>query len=239
MRDVLFLPLNNEKEIVISTDCSGAIGEKAGDEVYAPDRIVAYFSMRVAMMELMAVGGSASAVILSNFTGDQAWSEYMEGIQQVFTELEISPLPVIGSSETNMSLLQSAVGLTVLGGIYKERKRIKRTPADACFAVIGEPLVGAPVLTEKERVAPLSLFRKLLEIAEIYEVVPIGSKGILYEFGQLLKDNNLSDCNVHCFLDLYKSSGPATCFLISYSKSAEEMIQQVAGRYYYNLHIQS
>lgn len=238
MRDVLFLPLNDEKEIVLSTDCSGAIGEKAGDEVFAPDRIVAYFSMRVAMMELMAVGGTASAVILSNFTGDQSWNEYMEGIYQVFAELELSPLPVIGSTETNMSLQQSAIGLTVLGDIEKERKRIKRTPAHACFAVIGEPLVGASVLTDKERVAPLSLFRKLLEIAEIYEVVPIGSKGILYEFEQLLKDNDISELKVTSFLDLDKSSGPATCFLISYTKSAEEKIQQLAGRHFYKLSIQ-
>ncbi|WP_458412648.1 ATPase [Schinkia sp. CFF1] len=239
MRDVLFLPSNNGKELVIATDCSGGIGEKMSDLVFAPDRIVAYFSMRVAMMELLAVGATPKAVILANFTGDQSWHDYISGINKVYDELKIESLPVVGSSETNMSLLHSALGLTIIGEIQELLKRIKKTPANAEFAIIGEPFVGEDVLKEKERVAPLSLFRNCLELAGIYELVPIGSKGILYELELLLTENGINDFDISSELDLHASSGPSTCFLISYQKTIEERLEKMAGKLFHKIKVYS
>lgn len=239
MRDILFIPSSEERELVISTDCSGGIGEKPDDVVFATNCLVSYFSMRVAIMELLAVGATPTAVVLSNFTGDQSWHEYVEGIHQVCGELQISPLPLVGSTETNMSLQQSAIGLTVLGEIHNQQKRIKKTPGNAKFAVIGEPLVGDKVITEKARVAPLSLFRTCLELTGIYELVPVGSKGILYELELLLKINEFSICKIAgSSLNLYVSSGPATCFIISYDEVIEEKLQEIAGIYFHKLNIQ-
>lgn len=239
MRDVLFLPSTIERELVISTDCSGGIGEKPGDIVSVSNRLVSYYSMRVAMMELLAVGAAPKAVILANFSGDQSWHDYIAGIHQVYEELQINPLPLVGSTETNMSLHQSAIGLTVLGEIHKQHKRIKRTPGNAMFAVIGAPLVGDKVITEKDRVAPLSLFRTCLELEGIYEVVPVGSKGILYELELLLIINEFSICKiVGTSLNLDASSGPATCFIISYDVAIEEKLHEIAGQYFYKLKIQ-
>lgn len=239
MRDVLFIPSTEERELVISTDCSGGIGEKPDDVVFASNRLVSYFTMRVAIMELLAVGAAPTAVVLANFSGDNSWQEYMTGIYQVYEELQISPLPLVGSTETNMSLQQSAIGLTVLGEINQQQKRIKKTPANAMFAVIGDPLVGDKVITEKARVAPLSLFRKCLELAGIYEIIPVGSKGIYHELELLLKINAISNGEIAgSSLNLYASSGPATCFIISYDEAIEEKLQELTGQYFHKLKMQ-
>lgn len=235
MRDVVFHPLSNKQELVISTDCAGGIGNKEADTVKVSDEMVSYFTMRVALMEIMAVGGHPRAVILSNFTGDQVWDSYVKGIKTIFEELEQPSISILGSSETNFPLVQSALGLTVVGIIDKHNKRLNKTPPDAAFAVIGEPLVGSAVIEQKEKVAPLSLFASCLQFDQVFELVPIGSKGILSEFKQLLKANDIPEFQVHTTLNLTASSGPATSFLISYHKDIEDQLKKVAGDYFHRL----
>ncbi|WP_230474314.1 ATPase [Calidifontibacillus erzurumensis] len=224
--------------MVIATDCSGGIGEKANDILFVADNVVAYFAMRVAMMELLSVGATPSAVILSNFTGEKSWQAYMSGIQKVYEELGMNPLPLVGSTETNMMLQQSALGLTVLGTVLKNKKRIKKTPKNAAFAVIGVPLAGEKVLTEQALVAPLSLFKKCLDTPGVFEIVPVGSKGIFYEFQLMLTMNGFDRYNVDCSLPLNESSGPATCFLISYNRTFEQELQALCGRHFHKINIE-
>jgi hypothetical protein len=236
MRDVLFLPLDEEEELVISTDCSAAIGAKEADIVHVPYETVSYFGARVALMELMSVGANPIAVVLHNFVDDQAWDSLCTGICQVFDELDLT-LPITGSTESNFPTIQSAVGFTVIGKVSKAHKRIGKTPDDAKFAVIGEPLVGDEVIKRRNRILPLSLFRQLLHVPEIYELVPVGSKGILYELNGLLAENGLEASRFSCSLPLHKSSGPATSVLISFHPDAERKIKQLANGYFFPVEI--
>lgn len=236
MRDVLFLPLYDNTELVMAADGSAAIGEKEMDAVHVPYDVVAYFAARVALMEVLSVGAKPHAVVLQNFVNDEAWETLCSGIRRTCDELRID-VSIVGSSESNFSTLQSAVGITVVGTVQTEQKRVGITPPDAKFAVIGEPLVGDEVLKRKERMLSLSLFRKLLNQTGIYELVPIGSKGIAYELQQLLHDNGLSASSCSCVLPLSASSGPATSLLISYHSHIEAEIKKMAKDLFFPLEL--
>jgi hypothetical protein len=234
MRDVLFVPLAEGMELAIAADGSAAIGEKEKDLVNVPYDIVAYFAARVALMELLSVGAEPYAVVLQNFAADQAWESLCRGIRQTCEELQ-TDIPITGSSESNFSTIQSAIGVTAIGTIARSKKRIAVTPKGAKFAVIGEPLVGDEVLKRKERIVPLPLFLQLLKQPHIYEIVPIGSKGIYYELQQLLQANGLAFSSCSCALPLFVSAGPSTAILISYHSCAEEEVKKIAKDLFFPL----
>ncbi|QPA29883.1 AIR synthase related protein [Thermaerobacillus caldiproteolyticus] len=238
MRDVLFLPLYQDEELVIAADGSAAIGLKEADIVHVPYETVAYFAARVALMEVMCVGAAPLAVVLQNFVHNEVWEALCTGIRTALGELHLD-LPIVGSTESNFPTLQSAVGMTVIGMVHKAQKRIGTTPSDAKFAVIGEPLVGDEVMERRDRVLPLSLFRQLLHRTDIYELVPVGSKGIFYELQGLLDDNSLQSSQCSCALPLHASSGPATSLIISFDPNGEEEIKQMARDYFFPIEITS
>ncbi|MCX8001302.1 MAG: ATPase [Anoxybacillus mongoliensis] len=227
MRDVLCVPLDEENELVLATDCSGGIGLKQDDVVNVPYDVVAYYGARVAWMELMSIGATPKAFVLQNFVNDHAWHALVAGVQQTMEELQLS-LPITGSSESNMPLMQSAVGFVAVGTVRKTEKRINFTPTDACWAVIGEPLVGEAVIHKKDRMIPLSLFRMLLHVDGVYEMIPIGSKGIWHEWKLIHGDKP-----IHCALPLHASAGPATCVLVSYHRKQAPLLQSLAQTLFY------
>ncbi|PLR77365.1 ATP-binding protein [Bacillus sp. V3-13] len=225
MRDALILPFNERESLVVASDNSGGIGLKEHDIVQVPYGIVSYYGFRVAAMECIAAGGTPLAVIIHNFSGDSAWDELIIGIRQGLSELELDHLPISGSTESNFSLLQSATGIIVIGRMLNKTDREFSLSDDIGFAVIGQPLVGDEVVGQPELIAPLQLFKWLTEQDEVIEVIPVGSKGILYELRNFL-DAEKYVCEND--LDLEKSSGPSTCFLIAYAKNGEEKLRQKA-----------
>lgn len=234
MRDVLMLPYSKEEMIVIAADNSGGVGEKELDFVKVDYETVAYFSLRVAMMECLAVGAEPVAIVMQNFVGDKEWNRFKKGADHLFYELQIEPLPITGSTESNFNMDQSAVGFIVIGRLHKSKKKIDITPKHAKFAVIGEPLVGHEVLEKREKIAPLSLFHSFFHHPNIYEIVPVGSKGILYELKQL---TNQSIEQASSSVDMEKSAGPATCFLISYDPEIEGEIAEKAKEHIHFIHV--
>lgn len=188
MRDVLFLPLTDSIELAIAADGSAAVGDKPGDAVFVPAETTAYFAARVALMELVSVGAEAKAMVLQNFIADECWEALCRGIGRAGSELGLA-LPITGSSESNFATVQSALGVTAIGTVASGQKRMGITPEEAKFAVIGRPLVGPAVLAHPDWIAPLSLIAELLASPYVYELIPVGSKGIYYEYTQLLAAN--------------------------------------------------
>ncbi|WP_233569740.1 ATP-binding protein [Falsibacillus albus] len=227
MRDSLHLG-----NLVIACDNSGAVGIKSDDIVYAPNTITAYYSFRVAVMECMADGGVPEAVIMQNFSGEEAWSEYCDGILMGTRELGINPLQITGSSESNFPLKQSGLGLTVLG---RRNDIHNNNLATNHFAVIGMPLVGSEVLTKPIDILPLSLFKRL--IVDRFDVYPVGSKGILHKLKQLTHNSTLSAEKVKCSLDVNKSAGPATCAVVAFDKCSGEKLKELAGHLFHHVDI--
>lgn len=230
MRNALVIPLNERESLVITTDNSGSIGMKEQDHVKVAYDIVGYFSFRVAMMECLAAGAKPRTVVIQNLCGDEAWEGIVSGVEKGIEELGIENIGITGSTESNFTLLQSVIGLNVLG--LKPNAKGNSSSSFDRLALIGRPLVGNEVIEYPEQVAPLSLFYELSMLEDVI-VWPVGSKGVGHEIERIrpewLKSISLKE------VDLYKSGGPSTSFLVGYPLNKEKEILQMSGSYFHFL----
>ncbi len=234
MRDVQILNIGKET-LVVASDNSGAIGLKKLDAVQVPYDIVGYYTFRVAAMECYSAGAIPETVILQNFCGEESWEELVKGITKGLLELGEPNVPISGSTESNFSLVQSAVGLMVLGN------RTSHAPMSAIpfledtkVAVIGLPLVGNEVIEQEAEVAPLRLVKELSQLDDA-ALLPVGSKGILYELNRLFSNRTFLKSEVNSVVNLEKTSGPSTCFLIAFPVDKEHKVKELSGYYYHEL----
>ncbi|WP_404451245.1 ATP-binding protein [Virgibacillus necropolis] len=235
-RDVAVIPLGNDEEIIIASDNSGGIGMKQLDKVPVAYETVSYYSFRVAFMECVAVGALPFSVVIQNFNGDRAWSTLVAGVEQGMKEIGIDDLSITGSTETNMTLMQSAVGITVLGKRKKKQELIPSYTNTVNVAIIGKPLVGTEVINQNEAIAPLNLFQWCCVQESVLVVLPVGSKGILHELKELFAYQSLRFASG---LDMKKSSGPSTCFIIVYLQTVDKEVQQKAGKWFHAVNIEN
>ncbi len=192
--------------MVITTDNSAAIGEKALDRVHVPDEIAAKFAARVALAEQWAAGGEAAAILLHNFSGELHWPRYISGIHQLFSELGLKAPPISGSTESNMETLQSGLAVTVIG----RQIRMQAHADELEWFVYGEPLVGEAVVNQPGRIADLRIVKAALDDAHIERIWPIGSRGIGEEAEKLFG----RPIPIAPEISKEASGGPATCLLI-------------------------
>lgn len=225
MRDVLNLPVQAGGSLIFASDNSGGIGMKKADVVTASYDVVAYYSFRVAVMECMAAGADPIAVVMENFCGEQAWSELEAGVRQGQAELGLS-IPITGSTETNMEMVQSALGILVIGQKKEEEEKV----ASGEMGVIGTPLMGEGVINHPELIAPLSLFKWCCE-QENMTILPVGSKGIANEWLHLDPSGTIPQAVES--LDLNASAGPSTCFIIVFDPEKEAEIAAKAGHWFH------
>ncbi len=224
--DVIRESLSETNELIIAADNSGAIGEKEADAVHVAYEVMSYYTFRVTYMELLAAGAYPSSIIMHNFNDEAAWSALIKGIKRGQEEVGLSDLKISGSTETNFSLSQSALGFVMLG--QKEKPLAKALPKDLDLSLIGYPLVGNDVLLYPEKVAPLSLFKELSELEGVVLVRPISSKGIAYEVNRQFNQHQVFYPD---WIDPYVSGGPATSFIVVYDKRVKETIQTIANQY--------
>ncbi|WP_226654725.1 ATP-binding protein [Pseudalkalibacillus hwajinpoensis] len=237
MRDGTVIGLGDET-LIITSDNSGAIGLKEQDHVAVPYDVVSYYAFRVAAMENIALGGHPVSVVMHNFCGGSEWEALVSGVECGKRELGFNQeIKITGSSETNMPLLQSALGVVVLGRQNRTLPEVRLDDATK-FAVIGKPLVGEEVVNEEVAIAPLELFRWMSEQMGVQSVLPVGSKGILYELNELVDGVEVEECKVRAELDLYKSSGPSTCFIVAYDRVVEEQLLERAGPHFNRVEIE-
>ncbi|WP_163102383.1 ATPase [Peribacillus alkalitolerans] len=200
---------------------------KEHDVVKADYEAVYEFALRVALMECMAFGATPISVVVHNFIDPLIWKPIKRVTEEVCMQVGLKEMPVTGSSESNFTLLQSALGVMVVGKVHKKEVRNDVTASSASYAVIGSPLVGEEVLSQGNEILPLPLFRRLLDLTGIYEILPVGSKGIAEEF------THFSPLELECELDIHQSGGPATCVIISYDKKCEDIIKETTNTYFH------
>ncbi|PLS15007.1 ATP-binding protein [Bacillus sp. M6-12] len=239
MRDTIITPLDEDSSLVIAADNSGGIGLKLLDMIAVPYEVLGYYSTRVALMECMAVGGKPMAVAIQNFCGQEEWDAVITGANQALGELGIQGVSITGSTESNMELLQSALGVVVIGRKAKHvnLKAELDFHADLALAVIGLPLVGDEVIDFERQAAPLSLFKVFCEHVQVEAVIPVGSRGILFELNQLFPNVLLRREQINTKVDIEKSSGPSTCFITVFNKDAIDEIKSRAGDYFHSIRI--
>lgn len=188
--------------LLIATDISASIGELPLDKLAVPYEVVGYYLARVVLMELMSAGGNPIAYTLGNATTN-GFDALHKGIKSLFAELGLV-LPSLSSSETNFELSQSSASITLIG------EKVKTYEVTNKLALAGKPLVGEEV--QSGEVLDLVTFKKLLEDPRVDSVVPVGSKGILFE-----AESNYSIKVASEEVDVVKSSGPSTCVIVNYN----------------------
>lgn len=235
-RDVEIIELPNGNELVIAVDNSGSIGMKSKDDIQVPYDVVSYYNFRVAWMECVSAGATPISIILHNFSGDNAWPSLIQGVERGVKEVKQENIKITGSTESNFVLEQSAVGLVVIG--EREQAPVSQEvfldePDSFKVSVIGNPLVGDELLQNEDAIAPLEVFQDLADLKRVL-LLPVGSKGILYELNQIFNGQPL---DVDSCLDLEKSSGPATCFIIVYVKRLEHKIKSKCGKWLHDINL--
>ena len=196
------------QNFIVTIDNASCIGEKELDEVFAPDTIVANFTARTALLEQWCAGAEPVQILLSNFSGEESWQRYVEGIDQLFEQLNIPTPPITGSTETNFQSKQSGLSLTMLG------TQTKTVDTNDCrFFVIGQPLIGNAVLENTTKVAQLQELYPLMKENIIQAIWPTGSKGIGAELDRFVGGNWT------CEMDVQSSAGPSSVVIIAVKAS--------------------
>lgn len=218
-RDLTFIDINSKDMLVISCDSCGAIGDKERDIVKVKPETVGYYTTQVALMELLAVG-SKPITLVNNLSVEMhpTGEGILEGIKKALSPLDLMDVPIItGSTEENFPVCQTAMGVTVIGMINKESWQLPKTYKGDVAAVVGIPKVGEEVLCDfKHETLSVEVLLMLQKSKMVNEIIPVGSKGILYEANEMAKASSLTlSLNTSIFLDLQKSAGPSTCAVIS------------------------
>lgn len=217
-RDLTFININKDQVLVIACDSSGAIGNKENDLVQVEPEIVGELTTQVALKEILAIGAEPISIINTlsvemNDTGEKI----INGIKKALEPLNLPYEKIItGSTEENFPTCQTGMGITIVGIINKKSWRRPRALSDSLAVVVGIPKVGYEVLQDKGEIINIKHLLELKQNPKIYEILPVGSKGILVELKEMARTNNLTYClDEDIKLDLYKSAGPATCAILS------------------------
>lgn len=214
-RDLSIVNLDSEKALVIACDSLGGIGSKEYDKIRVANSLLGKFTARVALMELMASGATPISVVDTlSVELKPTGEEIIAGIKEELAKIGIDDL-LTGSTEENVVTVQTGIGVTAIGSVEIDQLRVGSSQQEDLIVAIGLPKVGDQVLADLSQIADLDLLIELLKLDYIHEILPVGSKGILYEAQLLAKSNGLELSLVKSKVDLQKSAGPATVLLVT------------------------
>lgn len=217
-RDVEVVPLNEEQYLVAACDSCGAIGEKEFDVVKVSWRVTGRSTARVALLEVLSVGAIPQMLTVAiSCEPEPAGKEILKGVNEELKAMDMASLPIVISTEKNMSTKQTGLGISAVGLCDKANLRIGRSKSGNAVFCLGLPKVGAEAINpdDPERVQG-SQVTKLLSYREVYDVIPVGSRGIRGEAEALAKFIGAKFIeDSQCKLDIDKSAGPSTCLIFT------------------------
>ncbi|WP_034601372.1 AIR synthase related protein [Clostridiisalibacter paucivorans] len=228
-RDLTLIEISDDTIFVISCDSCGGVGEKSEDIVNTSVDIVGYFTAKVALAEILAVGARPITLVdtLSVEMNDTG-KRILEGVKRALGEINIDQdIAVTGSTEENFHTIQTGIGVTVIGVMHKDDFRKTVAEDGAVIVVAGEPLMGQEILENSDKIVSLNDILTLKQASEVLEILPVGSKGILNELKTMAKDAGLEfTLNQDIGIDINKSAGPASCIILAVRPECVDNIKQ-------------
>ena len=214
-RDLTIISLPGENCLVIACDSCGAVGIKDHDVLKMPSFYTAKFTTRVALSEVMCSG--AVPVAIANGVACEmkpTGEDMILGIQEELKNAGISEIELTGSTEENFQTSMTAMSITVIGTAREGTLKFRAAENGDRLILLGRPKVGDEVDLESKGF--YTEIAALLDMPEVKEIVPVGSKGVGYEASTLAglsgKKALLHETEIN--IDYLKSAGPATCLLI-------------------------
>jgi hypothetical protein len=169
-------------------------------------------------MEALSVG--AEPICLANTLAVEPRPTGMQIIKGIRDEVKHARLDsrivMTCSTEKNIPVRQTGLGVTVLGTATSKSLKVGRCNSGDAMVAIGLPHVGKEVVPaeRKRRIADTRDVRALLDSHLVNEVIPVGSQGILHEARTIAEDSSLQFAlRPHLDIDVRKSAGPATVIL--------------------------
>jgi hypothetical protein len=231
VRDLSLISLDNKRTMIIACDSCGSVGMKPGDAFKVPPVIVGKMTVRVPLLEVMCAGAEVVSVADAVCNEmEPTGREIIRGIKEELAEAGIKDIILTGSTEENFETSSTGLGVTVVGIASKSNLKVNRVKDEALIVSIGLPKVGDEInLVKDTEIVDYKTIKRLLREEDVYEIVPVGSKGIAYEAEQLAINNKL---NLHLErnikVNLKKSGGPATCVIAAINAHSFDKIKAIA-----------
>ena len=220
VRDLTTLELGNGFSLVVAVDSDGGIGPRENDVVRVSDYLLGRFAMRVPLMEILCCGGLPLAAFdMLTVPLEDGGREIIRGLRDELVEADLpKDFPLSGSTEENVPTSMTGVGTAVLGLVHDDDFRPGTSQADDVVLCAGLPKSGPDdeVRLDDEEIVRQSHVKTLLGVDGAHDVLPVGSRGILYEAKEIAKSEGLRFIESgEIEMDLMKSAGPSTCALVS------------------------
>lgn len=234
VRDLTTINLQNDFSVVIAVDSDGGIGSLPDDVIKCSNYTLGRFAMRVPLMEVLTSGAVPLAAFDMLTVPMKKYGE--EIIRGIKSELKSAGLredfPLSGSTEDNIPTTMTGIGTLVLGIVHKDDFRPGSSRKGDVVLCIGKPKSGPEdeVTLEDEEIIQQSQLRDILKTADVHDVLPVGSRGILYEAKQIAELAGLLFVPEEKHnLNMKKSAGPSTCVLISGDPSLEKKLTEIVS----------
>lgn len=235
VRDLVYLRISEETVMVIACDSNASVGNKPNDQLAFSPRATGRSIASVALMEALAVGATP-VVVIDNLCVemDPTGREILAGVEDAVGLLD-EPAVITGSDETNMLTTQTGVGMTVLAVAQWRDLLIGRCEPGDLVVCIGIEVGGPTHLYDDDEAlgfAGVDTVQQALSARVAHEILPVGSKGIGFELGQLASASGLSVTMVRPLpVDVAASAGASTCILVATRPAdLEQLISSVARR---------
>ena len=224
-RDLTCLRADDAHMLVLAADSVGGIGSKPLDAVQAPPEVVGHFALRVPLMEVMAAGATPFLIVDNLSVEAGGYGEaILAGMKRLAETVGLEDsIHFNGSTEDNVTTLQTGVGVTVVGLVSNADFRVGSSkPGDRLMAA-GYPK-SAPhhrVTVDDPDILELRQLQALRRQSQVADIVPVGSRGIRYETAQLANAAGLLPRlgAGALTLALDASGGPGTCVVFSWRGS--------------------
>lgn len=228
VRDLTLITLDENKTMVVACDSCGSIGMKEGDTLKVPSFYVGKLISRGPIMEVMCAG--AEVITITDAVCNEmepTGSEIMKGIKEELKLAGIADIVLTGSTEENFKSISTGLGITVIGIAKNKNLKVNAIEENCKIISLGIPKVGSEIgLDEDLDIVNYDDLRKLLSLEGVHEIVPVGSKGILYEALELAKNNNMKFVlNKKITVDIHKTAGPSTVIIAAVKDEVLNQIQ--------------
>jgi selenophosphate synthetase-related protein len=220
VRDLTVIQLTDTYSLVMAVDSDGGIGSLDGDTIKCDPYQLGRFAMRVPLLELLSCGAIPIAAFdMLTIPMIGPGEEIVRGVRDELNHAGLpADFPLSGSTEDNVPTIMTGIGTTIVGMVDDIDFRPSTSLTGDIIICAGIPK-SAPediVLLDDPQIINQKDVLDLINIEGVHEILPIGSKGIEYEAGQMAKLASLtfvSDSEMD--VDISKSGGPSTCVIVS------------------------
>ncbi|MFW5789979.1 MAG: hypothetical protein ACOCWE_01870 [Bacillota bacterium] len=200
--------------ILTSIDIASGIGILKEDKFFVEAETIAYFTTRVAMLDLMAAGGEPVIISFATSLANNYYDDIEAGILKLLSEWSLDMnLKITGSTEDNFKSKQTSISIMITGIAIKDKLRWLQAEREDNLFIIGEPLVGEKVLSQRDKVISAEVFQLLMKDKSTKNIIPIGSGGAIQRIKNILNKTGLKYKSLNNELENI-SAGPATAVLL-------------------------